>query len=116
MNNVAFFTYMEQARAKYLEHLGLWDGKDFLRIGIILAEGRCTFMAPIQYGEAIRVGVKTVRIGDHSLESAYSIQNEEGQEKATGSTVQVAYDYHARESVFVPEAWRRALEVFEGLS
>src|SRR3972149_4873914 len=37
VNNAAVFTYLEQARAKYLEHLGLWGGGGFDDLGVIVA-------------------------------------------------------------------------------
>jgi acyl-CoA thioester hydrolase len=115
-NNAVYFTYMEQARALYIQHLGLWEGSDFNAIGIILAEATCTYKAPIHFGQTIRVGVKTVRLGNRSLELNYSLQDaESGQEMATGRTIQVAYDYPKGESIPIPEKWRRTVEVFEGI-
>ena len=117
VNNVAFFAYMESARARYLQHLGLWDGKDFLKIGIIVAEAACTYKAAIGYGQPLRVGVRTVRLGNKSLELHYIIEDADtGQEMATGRTIQVAYDYHASQTILVPETWRRAIATFEGLA
>jgi len=117
VNNVAFFAYMESARARYLQHLGLWDGKDFLKIGIIVAEATCTYKAAIGYGQPLRVGVRTARLGTKSLELHYTIEDgETGQEMATGRTIQVAYDYHANQTIPVPDAWRRAIAAFEALA
>jgi acyl-CoA thioester hydrolase len=116
VNNVVYFTYMEQARAKYLEHLGLWNGRDFLALGIILAEERCRFVAPIRYGQALQVGVRAQRLGNKSFEMVYSLQDaKSGLELAAGTTIQVAYDYGAETSVPIPPAWRKVLADFEGL-
>jgi len=115
-NHAVYFTYMEQARTLYIKHLGLWDGSDFSTIGIILAEATCTYKAPIRFGQAIRVGVKTVRLGNRSLELNYSLQDSEsGREMATGRTIQVTYDYPKGESIPIPEKWRRMVEAFEGI-
>jgi acyl-CoA thioester hydrolase len=115
-NNAVYFTYMEQARTMYIQHLGLWEGSDFNAIGIILAEAACTYKAPIHFGQTIRVGVKTVRLGNRSLELNYSLRDSEsGQEMATGRTIQVAYDYPKGESIPIPERWRRTVEAFEGI-
>jgi acyl-CoA thioester hydrolase len=117
VNNVAFFAYMESARARYLQHLGLWDGKDFLEIGIIVAEAACTYKAAISYGQPLRVGVRTARLGNKSLELHYTIEDADtGQEMAAGRTIQVAYDYQANQTIPVPEAWSRAVAGFEGLA
>jgi len=115
VNNAVYFTFMEQARAAYLQHLGLWDGRDFDAIGIILAETRCTFLAPIRLETPVRVGVRTVRLGTKSMEIAYSIENAStGQVLATGQSVQVAYDYLKAMSIPIPDAWRQTITAFEG--
>jgi acyl-CoA thioester hydrolase len=117
VNNVAFFSYMESARALYLQHLGLWDGKDFLSIGIILAEATCTYRAPAAYGQPLRVGVRAARLGAKSLEIHHTVEDlDTGQEIATGKAILVAYDYHSTRTIPLPEAWRRVLAAFEGLA
>jgi acyl-CoA thioester hydrolase len=114
VNNVVFFTYMESARAAYLQHLGLWDGQEFLDIGIILVKAECEYLRPIAYGTALRVGVRTERLGVKSLTFVYAIEAVAAQElKAAGTTVSVAYDYHALRSIAVPAAWRTRIEDFE---
>lgn len=114
VNNARTFTYMEQGRVKYLQHLGLWDGRDFRSIGIILAEAACTYIAPILLTQRLRVGVRTSKIGIKSIEFSYSIEDDDtGQVMATGRTVQVAYDYKRGASVPVPEHWREVIEAFE---
>lgn len=114
VNNARTFTYMEQARVRYVQHLGLWDGRDFKSIGIILAEAACTYKAPILLTQRLRVGVRTSRIGTKSIEFSYSIEDaDSGQVMATGRTVQVAYDYKLGVSVRVPEDWRRIVQAFE---
>ena len=115
VNNVVFFTYMETARAAYLRRLGLWDGKEFLDIGIILVKAECEYLLPIAYGTALRVGVRTERIGTKSLKFSYAIESmTPAQPMAIGKTVSVAYDYHALRSIAVPPSWRAAIEAFEG--
>lgn len=116
VNNAVYFTFMEQARSAYLQHLGLWDGNDFDAIGIILAETSCTFLAPIRLGTAVHVGVSTVRLGTKSLHMTYGIEDAAtGQVMATGRSVQVAYDYPRGVSIPIPEAWRQTIAAFEGL-
>jgi acyl-CoA thioester hydrolase len=115
VNNAAYLTYMEQARLKYYERLGLFEGRDFLKLGVILAEASCSYKAPILYGTSIHVGVRTVRLGNKSFEMEYAIENpKSGETLATGKTVQVAFDYHAHQSIPIPETWREILTEFEG--
>ncbi|MGH2626476.1 MAG: acyl-CoA thioesterase [Anaerolineales bacterium] len=115
VNHAKYFTYMELARAKYIEHLGLWQGRDFDRLGMIVAQASCDYRQAIRYGQPVRVGVRTVRLGNKSLELEYVIEDEtDGAVLATGKTVMVAYDYIEGKSVPVPEDWRSRLRAFEG--
>lgn len=115
VNNAKYFTFLESARAMYLQHLGLWDGRNFDDIGIILVETNCTFKAPISFGQRIRVGVRTIRIGTKSIELVHTFQDaDSGEEMAAARSVIVAYDYRKGISIAVPQAWREAVETFEG--
>jgi acyl-CoA thioester hydrolase len=117
VNNVQHFSYMEQARATYLLQLGLWEGEDFDAIGIILAEQRCTYHAPIPYGQALQVGVRTHRMGDKSIEMHYSIQDAQThRELASGQATLVAYDYREQQSIPIPAHWRRVIREYDSPS
>jgi acyl-CoA thioester hydrolase len=116
VNNARFLTYMEQTRVAYYQHLGLWPGGSFMEFGAILAEVRVTFHAPIHWGDPLRVGMRVTRLGNKSMTSEYSLENEQdGSLFASGTAVMVAYDYHQACTVPVPEAWRKTIEAFEGL-
>ena len=116
VNNAKILTYMEQARVFYLKHLKLWEGGSFLDIGIILADIHLTFRKAIQFGDPVRVGVRITRIGNKSMTSEYRIEDgRDASEFATGTSVLVAYDYHNKRSVPIPEEWRKAILQLEGL-
>ena len=116
LNNARYLTYMEQARINYLKQVGLWDGKSFLDVGIILAEARVTFRAAIQFGCRVQVGVRVTRLGNKSLDMAYRLEDAQtNQEFATGSTVLVAYDYRNQRTIAIPPDWRQKIEDFEHL-
>jgi acyl-CoA thioester hydrolase len=116
VNNSRYLTYMEQARIAYIQHLGLWKGGSFLDIGIILADVQVTFLAPILFGEQIRVGLQVTRLGNKSISMEYIIdESQSGQEYASGSTVVVAYDYSDHCTIPIPEHWRKTITSFENL-
>ena len=117
VNNAKFLTYFEQTRVHYLIHLGLFEkDRSFMDVGIILAEARLTFKAPILWGQPIQVGVRVTRLGNKSFDFIYTIEDtQSGLELATGSTVQVAYNYHTKETIPIPENWREIITTFERL-
>lgn len=117
VNNAKFLTYMEQARVFYLKQLKLWEGGSFMDIGIILADVQITFQKALQFGDPIRVGVRISSIGNKSMTSEYSIEDERDESVfATGTSVLVAYDYRNLRSVPIPEEWRNAIQQFEAMT
>jgi acyl-CoA thioester hydrolase len=117
VNNAVYLTYMEQARIGYIRQCGLWDGKSFLDIGIILADAQVSYRAPILLGQEVRVGVRVSHIGRKSMKMEYRIEDaSNGAELATGSTVLVTYDYHSGQTIPIPESWRGAITQYDGLA
>jgi acyl-CoA thioester hydrolase len=113
VNNAAIFVYFEQARVKYLEHLGLWGGGDFDDLGIIVAEAGASYKAPIAYTDRVFVEAGVTRLGTKSLDLEYRLRTDDGRLLATGRTVLVAYDYHRARSIPIPDEWRRVITAFE---
>lgn len=117
VNNARYLTYMEQARIGYIRRLGLWEeGSSFLDVGIILANAHITFRAPILYGQPLQAGVRMSRLGEKSMDMEYRLEDgRDGRELATATTVLVAYDYRAAQSIPIPERWRQVISSFEAL-
>jgi acyl-CoA thioester hydrolase len=114
VNNARYLTYFEQARIGYIRHLGLWDGESWLDIGIILAEAKVTFLAPARYGQPVQVGVRVSHMGNKSLHMEYCLEDiHTGVELASGSTINVTYDYRQAHSIPIPENWRKRILDFE---
>lgn len=116
LNNAKYLTYIEQARINYLRHLGLWDGGSFMDIGIILADAQITYLASVQFGQPVNVGVRISHLGNKSLTMEYElVHRDNGDNFATARTIQVAYDYHLGKTIPIPDKWRYIITQFEGL-
>lgn len=117
VNNAVYLTYFEEARSAYIQQLGLWDGKSFLDLPIILAETRVVYRAPIVLNQKLHIGVSVVRMGNKSFTMEYAIEDlETGRTLAQATTVQVAYDYRQEQTIPIPTEWRQAIEAFESLA
>ena len=118
VNNAKYVTYFETARIHYKIHLGTFQpGQSFLDIGVILADLQITFLAPILLGAPIKVGVRTSKLGNKSIQMEQCIVSEDEQTVfATGKVVLVAFDYRHAKSVPIPEDWRIKMIDFEGLA
>lgn len=113
VNNAVFITYMETARIKYMLNL---VGSQYLSdLRIILAEVTCTYRSPAYWGATLEVGVRITEIGNKSFAMEYRIEDQATRRLvASGSSVQVAYDYDAQTSIPVPDSVAEAAEEFEG--
>ena len=116
VNNTRFLAYTEQARLAYLVHLGLWDGASFLDLGIIVADIHINFMAPIFWGQTVKVGVRVGRLGNKSLNFEFAVQDAASDQIfARVETIVVAYNYHTQTSIPIPSLWREKIAGFEGI-
>jgi acyl-CoA thioester hydrolase len=116
VNNVKFVEFMEAARFAYIAHVGIWTSKSFLDLGLIVATVHVNYLKPILPDEELRVGVRTSRLGNKSLDLDYVIEIVDGSHvAATGSTVMVTYDYHTQATIPIPAAWRKIISEFEGI-
>jgi acyl-CoA thioester hydrolase len=114
LNHARYFSFMEEARFKYLVAVGLWtDTTDFNAVGQIVAEAACSYKRPVFIGQTVEVAVRVARLGNKSMELEYRLTVSED-EVAVGRTVQVAYDYDAHRSMPVPPEWREKVLAFEG--
>lgn len=116
VNNAHFNSYIEMARYQYMIHLKLWEGGDFWKLGAIVADVHIAYLTPIELHDPVRVDVRVSRIGNKSFTLEYQIVNpESGQLFARAETAMVAYDYHTKQSMRVPDDWRQKIMEFEGI-
>jgi acyl-CoA thioester hydrolase len=117
VNNAKFLTFLEQSRVAYLQHLQLWDGRDFFQIGLIVADIHIAYLLPIELGQALRVGIRVAHLGNKSMRFEYQIEGAQGSPVfARAETVMVSYDYVAQSSRTIPEDWRAKIAAFEGIA
>ena len=118
VNNAKHLTYFEQARIAYMVELGLFTkDQSFMEIGVILADVHITYLAPIYYGEHIKVGVHVVKLGIKSMTWAQNIVNvKTSKELAKGEVILVTYDYKEEKTINIPQEWREKKLRFESIS
>ena len=117
LNNAKYLTYFEQARVQYFIKLGLYTpGQSFMDIGVILAEAKVTFLAPVEYGVPIKVGVSIRKFGNKSMRVEQRIVHaESGEILASGHVIVVAFDYRVQKTIPIPDEMRKKIVEFEGL-
>jgi len=117
VNNAKHLTYFEQARLAYLIELGLFSkDQSFMEIGVILADVHITYLEPIYFGQAIKAGVRTAKVGNKSMTWKQNIvDSATGKELAKGEVVLVSYDYREGKAIPIPDLWRDKINKFEGV-
>lgn len=117
VNHTRFLTFIEQARLEYLQHLGLFDGKSFFDLRVIIADIHVSYIAPIVLGQKVCVGTRTVKIGNKSITFEYILEDmDSGKMLAKGEVICVAYNFRDQKTVSVPQKWRNTIAEFEGRS
>jgi acyl-CoA thioester hydrolase len=106
VNNAVFLTYVESARVAYLLESGAATG--LFDMPIIIARAEIDFRSPVRLGEEVDVGVRASRFGTKSFDLEYELRVGD-RLVAEARTVQVGYDYQTRETMEIPEEWRRRL-------
>ena len=115
VNNANYLSYIEQARVKYFDDIVNWP-YDWNNEGIILAKAELDYIQPIRFKDEITVYTRCSRLGTKSLDLEYRIVKiSDGKEilMADANTVLVAFDYHKKNPIEVPQEWRRALLAYE---
>jgi len=117
VNNAKHLTYFEQARIAYMMELELFTkDQSFMEIGVILADVHITYVMPIYFGQPIKVGVRTTKMGNKSMTWEQDIVDARtGRELAKGEVILVTYDYGAEKTINIPHEWREKIKDFEGL-
>lgn len=110
VNNAVYLTYLEQARVRYFEEIGLGFDTD---AGMILAEITCTYRSPLSLSEQLTVWMRVSEFRNSSFIVLYRIEGEDGRLAATARSVQVCYDYEANHAVPIPDEWRAAIAGYE---
>lgn len=122
VNNAAYLTYCEIARAAYYEAvtgrplpLGVHGAEE----GMILAEMRIAFRSPAFYGETLTIEARVDRVGRTSFTMSFRLTAPEsryGRARlvAAAESVQVMYDYSVERPIPVPDDLVAAAEAFEG--
>lgn len=116
LNNAVYLTYFELARVAYLDQIPNidWDNKQY---GLIVAKAELNYKAPVFMSDVIEVYIRTSHIGIKSFAVEYEmvkvLTNGERSTAATGTTIQVAYDYINHKSVPLLEPWKKFLVEYE---
>jgi len=110
VNNVAYATFLEQARVEYIEDV---VEEPLMETGAVVADLHIDFERPIDWGESVIVAVRARELGTTSIPLEYEIRAD-GNLAATAKTLVVTFDQEAGEPRPIPDDWRARIEAHEG--
>ncbi len=105
--------YFEEARAAYWREVA--GQPDDGGVAYIIGGMTVRYHAPIRYPQTLEVRARVTRLGAKSWDMAYELRAANGALLASGSSVQVMYDYAAGASMPIPAEIRRDISAYEGL-
>ena len=113
VNNAVHITWFELARIKYFDDT-IGGNIDWEREGMILAHTSISYKTPVYLKDKIEVHTWFSKSGTTSFELMYEIirTEKDGGETvcATGSSVQVCFNYKENKPVPVPRNWLDAIQ------
>ncbi|MCL5268758.1 MAG: acyl-CoA thioesterase [Bacteroidetes bacterium] len=117
VNNAVYLSYFEEARVHYFRNLIKLQFDNKPSLSIIVLEIKCAYRSPAYFGETLRAYSKVSWMRSKSTEMQYLITDvETGRKVADGSSILVAYDYQAGQSITIPDDIRKAIIDFEGIN
>jgi len=114
VNNAVYLTYLESARLGYYQQVGIYHPDSSVLTGLVVVRNEIDYLAPIHFGQAVRVGLRVERLGTKSITFIYQIETDpDGTPLARGKSVMVAYDNTSDRGVPIPQDWREKISQFE---
>jgi acyl-CoA thioester hydrolase len=114
VNNIVFFRYFESARIEYLQRIGFRQEAEADGAGPILQSTQARFRRPLAWPDTVRVGARTVEVGDDRFTQEYRLVSvAQNQVAAEGGGTLVAFDYAAGRKVPLPPRVREAIRALE---
>ncbi|SDQ91276.1 acyl-CoA thioesterase [Virgibacillus salinus] len=108
VNNTSYFFYLEEARLKYFDTLGIVEDE---RLNFILASTTCDYVAQAYAGQTLKVSTNVSKIGVKSFSVNHVItEADTGKEIAKGSAALVCFNYFEQRTKSIPASLRDNLE------
>ncbi len=98
---------MQEARMRYLAQWN-WSEKNLAGVGVIMGDVAIVYKAECFYGDVLTIKVGVGDLGARSFDLLYLFLNQHGEVVCEAKTGMVCFDYDARKTVAVPEAFTLA--------
>ncbi|MEO6697837.1 MAG: thioesterase family protein [Paraperlucidibaca sp.] len=111
VNNVVYFQYLENTRLTMMEQLGIFPRLFAEGTGLVIADARCRYKAPVVFPDMLHIGVRVEIVGDDQIVFHYALFSEQMQRVAAeAETIQVCVNPQTGRRTPMPEWFKAALE------
>jgi len=110
VNNVVYFKYLENTRLTMMEALGIFPRLFEEGTGLVIADARCRYKAPVVYPDTLHIAVRVELIGDDRMRFHHALFSESQQRVAAeAETIQVCVNPQTGRKTLMPEWFRESL-------
>lgn len=109
VNNVVYFRYLETTRISMMETMGAFPKLFQQGTGLVVADSRCRYKAPVVYPDILHIGLSAEIMGEDRVMFHYGLFSSAQQRiVATAETLQVCIDADGRKTP-MPDWFRDTL-------
>lgn len=107
VNNASYFTYMEEARISFIQHLGIGE------MPLIIASAKVDWKAQTYFPETLDIDTWIGRMGRSSFDVAAEMRRQGTDETVFSGVATIVYfDYTSQVPVRIPEHMRAKMEAY----
>lgn len=114
LNNARYLTFLEQARIRYFEALGMTIDATPQSIPVIIVHASVDYRAPALINDAIAIDVHAEKIGTKSVTLRYRLRRDTDHTLiADATTIMAWFDHEHHITVPVPDAIRKKIAALQ---
>jgi acyl-CoA thioester hydrolase len=106
VNNVFFYRYMQSARVRFWQQIGLYGMYENEKIAPLLASAAIDFKKPLLYPGHVHVHYKPDFVKTTSFGLVYTMLDDHGEIAATGKDAMVLFDFGKNMKLKIPDILR----------
>ena len=114
VNNTVYFQFYDTAKTDYIA--SVCKGVDWERLAIVVVKIDAEFVAQIKANDHIACRTRVVKIGNKSFHLEQDVIDVDTQEvKSRCFSIMVLYDLEHQQTIPIPDEWRQAISIYDGL-